>query len=233
MVIKSGWSNIKKEVKYMKKVYLFYLIDYEINLSKYPGIDEDQVKQGKEKQYTFYAWTPNKKIRNRFKSMRNMSLFFEKVRTVEDDAEFEEFTKNYDQFLLEDRALTTKVIRNDRIARDVVLVLSTSKEIDFVIFNYFDSYMDNDIFWSDTVPLLRPDCFVSPYKEALEYLRYSEVIEWLCPLEENPLPFNPIDIDGLAIYVHIYNNIYRKDIDRICESMNFSEYPIARKTTKK
>ena len=217
----------------MKKVYLFYLMDYTITKEKYPAINEDDIQDGNHKQYIFYAWTPNKKVRNRFKAMRNMDLFFERTKEVENEHEFEEFTNEYSQYLLEDRALTTKIIRNGIIRTDVVLVLSTSNEVDHIIFNYFDGLLDTDLIFNDNrIPLINTSFFSEPYKNALEKLRFDEIISWICPMEDECLPFNPVSTDALSVFVHIYNNIFRKDIDKICESMNFSENQISRKTTR-
>lgn len=214
------------EEEFSKKVYLFYLHDDCLVQEKYPGIGDNPTYGLDSDNYPFtlYGWTTKKEYRDQFKNQRNMDIFTEAKEEFTNRRQFEAFSDLYNSHILEHRALTTKAVTNGIIKVDIVFTLSTSIEVDHVVFHeqriimniFKDSYEDKEQF-----PIIPGKCFDDKYKRLLDYFNFYSMV---FPIDD--LPFRPYEfkIDSLGLYVHEFMNTYRKDVS-LCESTNFIKSP--------
>lgn len=194
----------------MKKVYLFYIHDTEVNKSLYPGCDDENIENINNQEITLYAWTTDKTCRKKFKKLRNMDLFYEQVHEF-DDSEFEKFAEENNDLLLADRALTTKFISDGKFIKDIAFILSTRKETDYVIFKS-DEILDEifgeiDYNFELNEFILFPELYKKKYKEVISSLCFDDLISRII----NPVHSTEIDTDSLAMFIHVFQNTYKKD----------------------
>lgn len=199
----------------MKKIYLFYLYDYEDNMNTkiYPAIDETELVHNGSFYHTLYAWTPNKSLRKQFKTQRDMNKFKEVIHEIEKD-DFDKFSDIHSDTFLEERSVTTKDIIDHIITRINIHILSTRRELDNLVDNQLQ------IMKQQLESLIKPDIYLREmyfsevYQNVLRKFKFDDIMEYLFPLEDDGgLPFNPVCEDTLAIYTHLYYNTYRKDIN--------------------
>ena len=197
----------------MKKIYMFYLYGEkdEINDEHYPAINGSKIIKGNNFNHVLYAWTPNKNLRKKFKSQRDMTKFHEVVHEISKD-ELNEFSDEYSDKFLEERPITSKNIDEDHIFRcKTVFILSTRKELDIIVDdeylicrNQLECLIESEIY-------IREDYFSDKYKKVLEFLKLDDIMSYSYPLEDTDLPFDIMKKDTLALYSHLYYNTYRKD----------------------
>lgn len=175
----------------MKRVYLFYLTD---NRKEYPAISS--FKKGK---YSLYAWTTRKEIKRDFSNHRNMELFI-CIKQNMDDVTFSEFSKKYENWLLEYRRLSTKIVDNKRYIKNSVCVLAPASEIDML--------RDDTFHELDNVTYIDPLCFKDSFGIMLrDIFKINEVCK---PIpREDDLPWYAVEIDWLGVYCHLFNNTYK------------------------
>ena len=194
----------------MKKVYLFYIHDIEVNKTLYPGCDENNIENIDSQKISLYAWTTDKTCRKKFKKLRNMNLFYERVREF-NNSEFEKFADKNNDLLLADRAFTTKFISDGRFVKDIAFILSTRKETDYVIFKS-DEILD-DIFnkidynFEFNEFILSSELYVKKYKKAISSACFDDLISRIV----NPVHSTEINADSLALFIHVFQNTYKKD----------------------
>jgi len=183
-----------------------------MTIQTYPAIEGLEIQQGRSLSHVLYAWTPNKDIRKQFKAQRDMNKFREVIHEIPKE-DFDQFSDQYSDTFLENRAITTKIIENGIINTDTVFILTTSQELETVAnLNY--EFTNTQLTKIANSKLYIKECYFSDvYKKILEFFRFDDVVSYACPLEENSIPFNIVTEDTLAIYTHFYHNTYRKDID--------------------
>lgn len=199
----------------MKKIYLFYLFD-EPNKMKpkiYPAIDDLNIINNNNLSYVLYGWTPNKNVRNQFKKLRDMYKFKESVHEISKE-DFDKFSDENSDTFLEERLVTTKQIENGFTKSYKIRILTTKKELDIMIFdelsilrNQLENVISKDVY-------VRSNYFINKYRNMLEFFKLDDILLTAYPLDESDCPpFNLFMSDNLAIYSHLYQNTYRKDID--------------------
>ena len=226
----------------MKKIYLFYLHADEINGNLYPGCTVDDIKMINGQYVSFYGWTPNKQVRKQFKKLRNMDLFYEQTYEV-DDCELEKFANKNSDTLIEDRLLTTKCNDNGVYKRDVVFVLSTQREIDYVVFQkstIFDGLINLDAI-PFNVGFLMPESFSGKFRKAMSFFCFDDIVSMITQKKRDvefdnfkriTLLENEVIGDHFALFIHIFQNTYKKEI-KTCTFGNSTKNQIMRKTTKR
>ena len=125
------------------KVYIFYLVDTDINETKYPAVCFDLVKTNKSIKSVLYAWTTKKVYRDEFKFIHNDKLFRESVINMSEE-EFDGFSDYYDEFELNETELIIEVWTNGRQNVDGAKVLMTGREYEQILI--FPSEL-MDIIW--------------------------------------------------------------------------------------
>ena len=198
----------------MKNVYIFYLYGSkdEINSKKYPAIEDSEIIKKDNYYHTLYAWTPNKDIRKKFKSQRDMSKFYEIKREMTKE-ELDMFSDEKSDTFLEERAVTSKDIDENHIFRcKNVYVLSTRKELDIISYDAQNISRDQLSYLIDVEYYIKESYFKSKYRKALHTLNLDDLMAYAYPLDDNDIPFNVVKIDTLAVYTHLYHNTYRKDL---------------------
>lgn len=197
----------------MKKIYLFYLYDYQdkINTKTYPAIDGLDIIKGNKYYHVLYAWTPNKNLRKKFKDSRDMSKFKEVVHEIDSDI-FDKFSDENSESFLEERLVTTKKIDNNIITKQNIYVLSTRKELDILVYDQlsikreqFERVLHTDIY-------LKEDLFNDRYRTMLSFFHFDDIMSYVYPMDEGNIPFSTLTDDTLAVYSHLYYNTYRKDM---------------------
>lgn len=190
------------------KVYLFYLIsDGLLDIREYPGISYDTLKQIGSKTCFLYAFTCNKEERKLFISERDMNLFYEKKIKMTEE-EYQTFLgKNLD-YILQFRCLQTKICSNNRYRVHGSMVLATVKEYFNIVANeekLMSKYLDDVI--TESLSHLKSNCFSKPYEKVLMRLKFDDISYYRYPYEE--LPFSPIAIDYLALFIRTYKNTFK------------------------
>ena len=202
-----------------RRIYAFYLHDIADKVNQYPGIKEDFLHFTDNNQFIcFYGWTSRKYIRKEFKSTRDMDLFTERIVDLPTDRAVDEFCDMYGDLLLEKRPYMTKgKTEKDTYVRVPRLVLSTSVESDYVVFNEMmilrDEFSKIGQAAVVSAPLINSSCFNKPMQGILQKFGYDELMMKLFPLEEIPFEETcvaPVFIDHISLYVHLFGNTYKK-----------------------
>lgn len=216
------------------KLYVFYLISSKdfINVIEYPAVSTDYIAISDSVSYVLYAYTPEKRIRNEFRSMRNMNIFYEKIFDIT-RRDFEEFCDNNNDFLLEYHILKTRSIGNGFYKTDTVFILSTTKEIDLVIFNdenYMEMFLNENLPASNVFMNVKSDIFSDKYAKILsEVYNMDDILCLLYPCETPP--WKMMEVDHVALYCKLFKNTYDEEGENlICVSGDIlSNPPIPRK----
>ena len=147
-----------------------------------------------------------------------MDLFTERIVDLPTDRAVDEFCDMYGDLLLEKRPYMTKgKTEKDTYVRVPRLVLSTSVESDYVVFNEMmilrDEFSKIGQAAVVSAPLINSSCFNKPMQGILQKFGYDELMMKLFPLEEIPFEETsaaPVFIDHISLYVHLFGNTYKK-----------------------
>jgi hypothetical protein len=197
----------------MKILYIFYLYDKnnELTKEKYPGIDGLNIIHGNDFNKVLYGWTINKNIRKKFKKQRDMKIFKEVVCEIETE-DFDKFSDEYSNTFLEERPITTKALNEEKIFyKETSFILATRNELDYMVENasMIMQKLLEDVISSNIY--IREKYFIKPYRKALHFFKFDDVLACTYPLDDDDIPFIDVSDDNLAIYTHLYYNTYRKD----------------------
>ena len=193
---------------------MFYLFDEpnKINDKIYPAIGDLEIIKGSNFSHVLYGWTPNKDVRKQFKQLRDMSKFREVIHEISKE-DFDKFSDEYSDTFLEERIITTKKHDDGIIKKRNIRILATKKELDIMIFDEISilrNQLENVILTDVYVNSLY---FINKYRQVLDFFKLNDTLSTVYPLEEtDSVPFILFTNDTLAIYSHLYQNTYRKDI---------------------
>lgn len=216
------------------KLYVFYLISSEdiINTTEYPAVSSEYITISDSRSYVLYAYTPEKRVRNEFRSIRDMNIFYEKIIDIT-RKDFEEFCDNNGDFLLEYHVLKTQSIDNGFYKTDVSFILSTRKEIDLVVFNdenYIETLLNEKLPPTDVFMNVKSDIFCNKYSKVLsDVYKMDDILCLLYPCETPP--WKTMEVDHVALYCTLFKNTYDEEgRNLLCVSGDFLQcQPIPRK----
>lgn len=197
----------------MKQIYMFYVHDMNITASEYPGIDYKDIIHNYDGDYAFYAWTNDKFIRKTFKRLRKSSLFIERVFKTSDN-DYETFENNNPDTKLLTIPITAKSDDNTSNIAYTPLIISTRREMDYIIFHQdtiIEEILSPDRFSID-LRFIMPNCFNKPYKKCLSVSGFNNLIKLLYSDKIDDRKTLDMNFDMLSLYISIYKDLYKEEI---------------------
>ena len=193
------------------KIYCFYLIRPEIDPTKYPGVLADTIRDsGKGYQYSLYAFTPEKWVRDYFISTRKMKIFYEKEIEI-DRMDYDDFCDDHNSYLIEYHGFKTQELNKDGYYQEkMVELLCTTIEADNIYYFYTDVFSDTVMKFLSTE---LSDVWMREIlnKELHDTLRDDLYIdEMICAIYPIENTCERYDIDEMALYVLLFKNTLSK-----------------------
>ena len=195
------------------KIYCFYLIDDEITVDKYIGVKADTINRMGNKDYSLYAFTPEKSVRDEFISFRDMDKFYEKVINIE-RCDYEDFCEDNGDYLLEYHTVSTKTIENGVYKSTNVLILTNAIEADTIIFyseQYLLEILSENLTETNFYTITSIKFEDKLNKILLNTFYLGTILDTYYEINDN-IP--EIKIDQLSLFITIFSNTFNNKIKK-------------------
>lgn len=193
------------------KVYCFYIIKSELELSDFPGLLSSYVTDINGKSVGLYAFTPDKEVAKWFRETRSKKLFFEKVIDM-NDVEYIDFSEEYDECLLEPHTFNTRIIVNGRYKSITKMLYCTLNESDSIIFYKEECVLGiiSDILDDRYFSLMKGLKFKNKLKKILDdFFLYENLISKIAPMED--INYDNFIVDDVGLYIKLFKNTFKTE----------------------